>query len=91
MCLKSQNNMNNWVCSICKELCNIGQRDLWNSQTIFSKNHKLLIKHRLLDIIKQEFDAVLNVSATCYLYQYIVTIVCLSEYLCKSMPEMYKT
>jgi hypothetical protein len=89
MCLESPNNMNNWVCNIRKELCNIGLNDLWNSQAILSKNVIFLIKQRLFDIAKQEFDAVLSVSSKCYFYQYIVTNGCLQEYLCKPIPELY--
>ena len=55
-----------------------------------SKNVIFLINQRLLDIAKQEFDAVLSVSSKFYFYQYIVTNVCLQEYLCKPIPELYK-
>ena len=53
-----------------------------------SKNVIFLINQRLLDIAKQEFDAVLSVSSKCYFYQYIVTNGCLQEYLCKPIPEL---
>jgi hypothetical protein len=36
---------------------------------MLSKNVIFLIKQRLLDIAKQEIDAVLSVSPKCYLYQ----------------------
>ena len=55
-----------------------------------SKNVIFLINQRLLDIAKQEFDAVLSVSSKCYCCQYVVTDVCLQEYLCKPIPELYK-
>jgi hypothetical protein len=48
-----------------------------------------LIKQRLLDIAKQEFDAVLSVSSKCHFDQYIVTNVCLQEYLCKPILKTY--
>jgi hypothetical protein len=54
---------------------------------MLSKNVIFLIKQRLLDIAKQEFDAVLSVSSKCYCCQYVVTDVCLQEYLCKLLPE----
>ena len=73
-----------------KSLCNNGLNDLRNSQAMLSKNVIFFIKQRLLDIAKQEIDAVLRVSPKCYLYQYIVTNVCLQEYLCKPIPELYK-
>jgi hypothetical protein len=57
---------------------------------MLSKNVIFLIKQRLLDIAKQEIDAVLSVSPKCYLYLYSVTNVCLQEYLCKPIPELYK-
>jgi hypothetical protein len=82
--------MNNWVCNIRNELCNIGLNDLWNSQAMLSKNVIFFINKRLLDIAKQEFDAVLSVSSKCYFNQYIVTNVFLQEYLCKSIPELNK-
>ena len=77
MCLKKPNNMNNWGCNIRKELGNIDLNDLWNSQAMLSKNVIFLIKQRLPNIAKQEFDAVLSVSSKCYFYQYIATNVCL--------------
>ena len=80
--------LDNWVCNIRKELGNIDLNDLWNSQAMLSKNVIFLIKQRLLDIAKQEFDAVLSVSSKCYFYQYIVTNGCLQEYLCKPIPEL---
>jgi hypothetical protein len=82
--------LDNWVCNIRKELCIICLNDLRNSQAMLSKNVIFLIKQRLLDIAKQEIDAVLSVSSKCYFYQYIVTNVCLQEYLCKPIPELYK-
>jgi hypothetical protein len=57
---------------------------------MLSKNVICLIKQRLLDIAKQEFDAVLSVSSKCHFDQYIVTNVCLQEYLCKPIPALYK-
>jgi hypothetical protein len=50
MWLKNPNNMNNWVCNIGKELCNIGLIDLRNSQAMLSKNVIFLIKQRLFDM-----------------------------------------
>jgi hypothetical protein len=82
--------LDNWVCNIRKELCIIGLNDLRNSQAMLSKNVIFLIKQRLLDIAKQEFDAVLSVSSKCHFDQYIVTNVCLQEYLCKPIPALYK-
>ena len=54
MYLKNPNNMNNWVCNIRRELCNIGLNDLWNSQAMRSKNVMFLIKKILFDIAKRK-------------------------------------
>ena len=90
MCLKNPNDKNNWVCNIRKELFHLGLNDLWYSQNSLCKDHIIVIKQRLCDIVKQEFDATLESSSKCFLYRYMISNFSLQSYLCKPIPDIYK-
>ena len=90
MCLKNPNDRNNWVCCLRNELFNLGLNDMWYNQSLLCPEHLLLLKKRLYDMTKQDFDSKLNDSPKCILYKYLVSNVCLQPYLCKPIPDLYK-
>ena len=84
MCLKNPNNMNNWVCNIGKELCNIGLIDLRNSQAMLSKNVIFLIKQRLLIC-----QAGIWCSIKCFIEMLFVSVNCYKCVLKRIFMQTY--
>ena len=69
MCLKNPYDKNNWDCNIQKKLFHLELNDLWYSQHSVYKEHIMVIKQRLCDFVKQEFDATLDSSTKCFLHK----------------------
>ena len=76
------------------ELLSIGLGDIWYNQGLFldsklSSSFYLIIKQRLFDCMKQDFDSQMNNLVKCT--SYMVQNFCLQNYLCKPIPVIYKT
>jgi hypothetical protein len=63
------------------ELCRIGLSNLWHAQQSLCKEHLVIIKQRMYDIAKQEFDEILHTSTKCNLYQYLVHTFYIQTYI----------
>ena len=79
---------NNWVCYVRNELCRIGLNNLWHAHQPLCKEHLVIIKQRLYDIAKQDFDEILHTSTKCNLYQYLVPTFYIQTYLTKPIPKL---
>ena len=93
--LKCPSNKTNWLYFIKNELLRVGLGDIWFNQGFFTdykicNDFLFLIKQRLFDCQKQEFDGMLSTSSKCSSYQYMVHNLCLQYYLGKPIPDVYK-